>query len=102
MIPCENCIVLAICQGIISDGKRTLRVCQDMVTNIDTNMILPMKSFLTQENIDNLIFTLVHRCILLEQYIMDIKTGMKEEQYWNVRNFYNLNQGEYYNDITEV
>ena len=103
MIPCENCIVLAICQGIITDGKRTLRVCQDIAPNIDTNMGLPMKfkSLLTQESIDNLIFVLVTRCTLLKQY-MNTKTGVKDEPYWNVRQFYNLNQGEYYDDITVV
>lgn len=103
MIPCKNCIVLAICQGIICDGKRKLAVCQDIAIHIDTHMKLPMKfkSLLTQENIDGLVFTLVERCSLLEQYVMDAKAGMQEEQYWNVRHFYNLNQGEY-NAITEV
>jgi len=104
MVPCKDCIVLAICQAIICDGKRKLSVCQELAKYIDRNLKLPMKfkSLLTQESIDALIFSLVERCSLLEQYIMDEEVEIQEEQYWNVRHFYNLNQGEYSNDDIRV
>jgi len=102
MIPCKNCIVLAICKGIICDGKRILAVRQDIADYVDMNMksSIKFKSLLTQDSIDSLVFSLAVRCSILEQYIIDGEN--QEEQYWNVRHFYNLNQGEYNDDIRVV
>ena len=103
MIPCKNCVVLAICNSIISEGIDRLNMYQKMHNYFSIRHLdMKMKTFLTQEAIDVLVNSLVDRCSIMSDYLVSGDV-VNEERYSKVRQFYNLNQGEYNNaDITVV
>jgi len=95
MIPCKDCLVLAICKGIVNDGKERLNIYKDIVESVDVHMGLPnkFKILLTQQSIYAIVHVLVLRCSIMEEYLVDDE-AINDEKYWNVRHFYNLNQGD--------
>jgi hypothetical protein len=96
IIPCKDCLILGICKGIANDGIKQLNIFEEIINYVDTVFKSPSmayKSFLTQESINTIVQKLVGRCSLLFSYIDDAEN--QDESYWNIRNFFNLNQGEW-------
>lgn len=94
-IPCKDCLVLGICKGIVNDGKERLNIYKDIVEHVDVHMGLPnkFKLLLTQQSILSIIEMLALRCSLLGDYLLLTNEELPDENYWNVRKFYNINQG---------
>ncbi len=96
MIPCKDCLILGICKGIANDGIKRLNMFEEIIKYVDSICKPPKRrcnSFPTQEIINTIVHQLVGRCSLLFSYIDDAES--QDESYWAIRNFYNLNQGEW-------
>ena len=107
MIPCENCIVLAICKTKIIEEKqkyeRGLKELIEMTMNNGCDFVIKYRQYLlSQQSINDMIDSLANKCSLLKDYV---RLMNPEKQYSKIRDFFQCEpviQQEYHENIEVV